>query len=178
MKNNFVCLGEDKHYYSVPYRFIGKKVALLYSQAEVEVYYRYDRIAVHQRDRRPYKHTLTEDHLASKHRFMSEWNPERFIQRAAEVGDSCRQYILGLLSSRQHPEQAYRSCQGVLSFAARAGHERLNNACRRALKYNDYSYHTIRVILEKGLDRDVPDEEPELPEVPVHVNIRGKEYYN
>ena len=31
MKNGHVCLGADKHYYSVPYRFIGKKVKLLYT---------------------------------------------------------------------------------------------------------------------------------------------------
>jgi transposase len=31
MKNGHVCLGPDKHYYSVPYRYIGKKVKLLYS---------------------------------------------------------------------------------------------------------------------------------------------------
>jgi transposase len=37
MKNNHVCLAEDKHYYSVPYRYIGKKVTILYSQDRVEV---------------------------------------------------------------------------------------------------------------------------------------------
>ncbi|MEB0280895.1 IS21 family transposase, partial [Mucilaginibacter sp. 10B2] len=31
MKNGHVCLGPDKHYYSVPYRFIGRKIKLLYS---------------------------------------------------------------------------------------------------------------------------------------------------
>ena len=35
MKNGHVSLGEDKHYYSVPYRFIGKKVKLMYSHTSV-----------------------------------------------------------------------------------------------------------------------------------------------
>lgn len=178
MKNNYVYLGEDKHYYSVPYRFIGKKVTLLYSQSLVDIYYRHDCIAVHDRDRKPYKYSTIEDHLASKHRYVTDWNPEKFIQRASEVGDACRDYILGIIKSRQHPEQAYRSCQGVLSFASRAGHDRLNNACKRAIQYNDYSYHTIRVILEKGYDRDVPSQELVVPTVPPHTNIRGPEYYN
>lgn len=178
MKNNFVYLGEDKHYYSVPYRFIGKKVTLFYTQSLVEVYLKHDRIAVHDRDRRPYKYSTIEDHLASKHRYVSDWNPEKFIQRATEVGQECHDYILGIMESRQHPEQAYRTCQGVLSFAARTGHKRLNNACKRAMQYGDYSYHTIRVILEKGYDRDIPPEEISLPEIPSHDNIRGREYYN
>lgn len=178
MKNNYVYLGEDKHYYSAPYHYIGKKVVLLYNQTLVEIYYRHDRIAVHDRDRRPYKYTTVEEHLASKHRFLTDWNPDKFINRAAEIGEPCREYIIGILNSRQHPEQAYRSCQGVLSFANRAGYERLNNACRRALQYSDYSYHTIRVILEKGYDRVEPVQELTLPDVPVHDNIRGPEYFN
>lgn len=178
MKNNYVSLSEDKHYYSVPYRYIGKKVTLLYSQSLVEVFYRYERIAVHERDRRPYKYTTVDDHLASKHRFITEWNPETFIAKAEEVGIPCRDYIIGIISCKQHPEQAYRSCQGVLSFASRAGKDRLNNACLRAMQYNDYGYHTIKAILEKGLDRDVSGDEPNLPDVPIHPNIRGPKYYN
>ncbi len=181
MKNNFINLGEDKHYYSVPFSFIGKKVTLLYNQSEVEVYHRHERIAVHDRDRRAFKHTVVDDHLASKHRFLTDWNPEKFILRAAEVGESCKEYIEGLLAVRQHPEQAYRSCQGVLSFAVRAGYTRLNNACKRALQFKDFSYHTIRVILEKGLDRDdlTAEDDPSTdpPDLPDHDNLRGKDYY-
>ena len=107
---------------------------------------------------------------------MSDWNPDKFIERAGEVGQHTKEYITRLLSLRQHPEQAYRSCQGVLSFTARAGKQRLNNACHRALQYGDYSYQTIRVILEKGLDREV-DPQDDDPSMPPHLNIRGKNYY-
>ena len=177
MKNNYVNLSEDKHYYSVPYRFIGKKVTLLFSQSEVEIYHRYERIALHQRNRKAYGHSTIDDHLASKHRFMTDWNPDKFIQRAEEIGADTKAYIIGLLDSRQHPEQAYRSCQGVLSFSARVGKDRLNSACQRALHYGDYSYHTIRVILEKGLDQHVPDPNDETKLIPKHPNIRGGKYY-
>lgn len=177
MKNNYVCLSEDKHYYSVPYQFIGKKVALLYSSSEVEVYYRYERIAFHKRNRHFYGHTTVEEHLASKHRFMGDWNPDKFIERALEVGMETRDYIIELMKIRPHPEQAYRSCQGVLSFAARAGKQRLNNACKRAAQYGDYSYHTIRVILEKGLDKGADDEQQGNQNLPPHDNIRGQQYF-
>ncbi len=178
MKNNFVCLAEDKHYYTVPYRFIGKKVTLLYSQSQVEIFHRYERIAVHQRNRHPFGHTIVNDHLASQHRFMSDWNPDKFIERASDVGPETKEYIIQLLSTRQHPEQTYRSCQGVLSFAARVGKERLNNACRRAHQYGDYSYQTIRAILERKLDNlDEIDESVVDPSMPKHNNIRGKNYY-
>jgi transposase len=177
MKNNYVSLSDDKHYYSVPYRFIGKKVTLLYSQSEIEVYYHYERIALHPRNRKPFGHTTVEDHLASRHRFMSDWNPDKFIQRASEVGPDTKAYIIGILNSRNHPEQAYKSCQGVLSFVARVGKDRLNSACRRAIYYGDYGYHTIRVILEKGLDQSDPESDEEKKPLPRHPNIRGPRYY-
>lgn len=178
MKNNYVCLAEDKHYYSVPYQFIGKKVTLLYSQSKVEVYYRYDRIAIHNRNRHLFGHTTINDHLASQHRFMSDWNPDKFIDRASDIGPDTKEYIIQLLKTRQHPEQTYRSCQGVLSFAGRVGKERLNNACRRAHQYGDYSYMTIRTILERGLDdpqlTDLVEDDTAMP---LHNNVRGKNYY-
>lgn len=43
MKNGHVSLGIDKHYYSVPYRFIGKHVKLLFSKSAVEIYFNYER---------------------------------------------------------------------------------------------------------------------------------------
>ncbi len=178
MKNNYVNLTEDKHFYSVPYHFIGKKVTLLYSQSIVEVYHRYERIAIHNRSRQPYIYTTVNEHLASKHRYMSDWNPNKFIERAEEVGPETKQYIIELLNTRQHPEQTYRSCQGVLSFAARVGKERLNNACRRALQYGDYGYQTIKAILERGLDGNTDVAEPGSDQpLPPHDNIRGKNYY-
>ena len=178
MKNNYICLSEDKHYYSVPYQYIGRKVILLYSQSEVEVYHHYTRIAIHARNRQNFGYSTIEDHLATKHRFLSDWNPDKFIKRAEEIGKETRDYILKLLESRQHPEQAYRSCQGVLSFVGRVGGERLNKACRRALYYGDYSYQTIRVILEKGLDMSEPDQDSDKGSMPKHDNIRGQDYYN
>jgi hypothetical protein len=64
-----------------------------------------------------------------------------------------------------------------LSFAARVGKERLNNACRRALQFGDYGYQTIRAILERGLDRNTDELPGNDQPLPPHDNIRGKNYY-
>jgi hypothetical protein len=101
MKNNHVCLAEDKHYYSVPYRYIGKKVAILYNQKRVEVYYRYECVATHLRNYKLYGYTTNEDHLASKHQFKSDWTPDKFIQRATSIGTETRDFIARILEIRQ-----------------------------------------------------------------------------
>ena len=177
MKNNYVCLAEDKNYYSVPYLFIGKKVNIFYSQSEVEVFYRYERIAHHKRDRTPFRYITVDEHMAYKNRFMTDWTPEKFIQRAANVGEDTRQYIINILEKRQHPEQAYRSCQGILSLASKVGNERLDKACHRALLYRDYSYMTIKTIIERKMDQIPVDSEEGGKIMPLHGNIRGKIYY-
>lgn len=176
-KNNYVCLGEDKHYYSVPYRYIGKKVSLLYSQSQVDIYYRYEHIASHNRNRRPFTFTTVEDHLATKHKYQSDWTPEKFIERAKAIGEATEKYITQILSLRKHPEQSYKTCQGILNYAARVGNERLNAACQRASFYGDYSYKTILAILEKNLDSVPLETDKDLINMPVHGNIRGNTYY-
>ncbi|GAB3416799.1 Mu transposase domain-containing protein [Niabella aquatica] len=109
-KNGHIGLGADKHYYSVPYRYIGKKVKLLYSRH----YYNYERIALHNRVKSPYQYTTDKEHLASTHRFVSEWTPERFTSWAAGIHEDVKLYILKVLGRKQHPEQAYKACMGIL----------------------------------------------------------------
>jgi hypothetical protein len=87
-----------------------------------------------------------------------------------------KEFIIGLLENKQHPEQAYKSCMGVLSFAKKVGNERLINACKRALDHHIFNYKIIQKILQNGLDKlsIEPEQEQELP---FHVNIRGEKYY-
>lgn len=177
MKNGHVNLGVDKHYYSVPYRFIGKKVKLLYSGSSVEVFYHYERIAMHHRIKSPYMYTTDKDHMATTHQFVTDWTPDKFLVWAAAIHEDVRLYILRILERKQHPEQAYKSCVGILGFARKAGNERLAVACRRALDYGIYNYKTIQSILENKMD-NYEDSlfADELP-MPHHDNIRGEDYY-
>jgi transposase len=176
-KNGHVGLGPDKHYYSVPCRYIGVKVKLLYSRNYVEIYSNYQLIAKHNRTKSAYHYTTDKDHLASTHRFVSEWTPEWFLSWAAGIHEDVKLYILRILDRKQHPEQAYKSCVGILSFAKKVGNERLVKACQRALGYGLYNYKTIQKILDKGLDKqDAPAESDQL-QMPIHDNIRGENYY-
>src|SRR5690606_12873588 len=176
-KNGHVGLGADKHYYSVPYRYIGKKVKLLYSRHTVEIYYNYERIALHNRLKGPYQYTTDKEHLASTHRFVSEWTPERFTSWASGIHEDVKLYILKVLGRKQHPEQAYKACMGILGFAKKVGNERLIRACQRALGYGAYNYKTIQNILDRELELDGPPDETDQLQMPFHDNIRGEGYY-
>ena len=57
--------------------------------------------------------------------------------------------------------------------------ERVEAAAQRALKYNTCSYKSMSAILAAGLDRqpDTTGEPPRQMTLPLHGNIRGREYY-
>ena len=178
MKDGHVCLREDHHYYSVPYKFIGRKVKLIYTLQSVNIYYKYECIATHIRNIRKYFYTTLTEHMASTHRFMSEWNAERFLKWAESIDPDVREFITNILDNRSHPEQAYKSCLGVLNLEKKVGRVRLINACRRALDFGNYNYKSVKMILEKKLDQIQSDQADQQEIVlPEHDNIRGKHYY-
>jgi hypothetical protein len=177
MKNGHIILSADKHYYSVPYTYIGRKVKLYYSSDRVEIFSNYERIATHQRDQRRFAYTTAEAHLASSHRFLSEWSPEKFIREAEAIDPIVKQFIEGVLENKAHPEQAYKSCSGILQLQRKVGKERLIHACGRALNYQIFNYPILLSILEKQLDRHQLETDDTDEQMPTHDNIRGEQYY-
>jgi transposase len=177
MQNGHVQLSQDKNYYSVPYQYIKKKAKLLYTKSTVEIYHKYNRIAIHPRNYKPYIYTTNPEHLASTHQFVAQWSASRFIDWASSIDAAVSEYIIQIIESRNHPEQAYKSCLGILSYEKKVGRERLINACKRALDFKIYNFKTIQNILENNLD-SIDFEQESEQELPDHSNIRGKYYYN
>ena len=147
----------------------------MYTSTHVEIFYNYVSIASHKRDRKPYGYTTNADHLASTHKYLTEWSPERFIKWAESIDDTVRSFIISLMESKAHPEQAYKACQGILGLERKVGRERLINACKRAIEYENYSYQAVKSILENKYDMLSYDEL--MAEMPSHENIRGGKYY-
>ena len=177
MKNCHIRLSQDKHYYSVPYRHIGHKVKIEYTQNQVSVYHNFQRIAFHTRNRRPYGYSTIKEHLPSHHRFVSEWSAEKFLSWAGGIDPHLRDYIEKVIETKPYPEQAYRSCVGILSFAKKVGSQRLIAACQRAAHFGAYNYKTIEGIIHNRLDEQPPPStQLDLP-LPKHDNIRGQQDY-
>jgi transposase len=177
MNNGHILLSEDRHYYSVPYVYIRKKVKVLYTEKSVEIYTGYNRIAIHPRIKSPHNYSTIKDHLATTHQFMTEWNAERFISWAESIDNNVKLLIIEILNKKQHIEQSYKSCIGVLALAKKVGNERLTKACSIALDYGIYNYKMVENILEKGLDNLSEKQDDQEDELPKHPNIRGNNYY-
>jgi transposase len=177
--NCHVKLSEDKHYYSVPYKYVGKTVQLRYTQETVEIYADYQRIAIHERIIAKNGYTTLKEHLHPSHQWVMNWSPEFFETQATKIGQHTLKAVQQLLLSRKYPEQAYKSCAGVLALAKKVGNQRLENACERALAYEYISAKLIQSILDRDLDKvPITDQEPtQTPVIPLHPNIRGASNY-
>jgi hypothetical protein len=153
----------------------------MYNRTKVEAFSEHELIAVHVRSFGKDKYIQNEDHLASWHRYPTEWNPEKFIADAALIGEVVVMYIKKVLSRNEYPEKNYRACQGIINYKKRVGDARLINACKRADSFNAYNFGIIERILKSRADFiPLEDDHPfsgESSNMPVHDNIRGEDYY-
>lgn len=175
--NYHIYLSEDVHYYSVPYHYISKKVKVKYTDSFVEIFYNNLRIASHIRDRKKGGYTTIDEHMTANHRYYASWSPERITNWAQKVGPQVKTMVSMVLKSKKHPEQAYKVCLGIINLGKKYSALRVNDACERALVYGLYSYKSVKSILDKGLDK-LKEDKPEEKLLPLHLNIRGADYYN
>ncbi len=175
--NYHIYLSDDKHYYSVPYRYRARYIELFYTERAIEVYENNIRIASHRRNRKTNGYTTLKEHMPPDHKFMADWNPERFISWAGNIGESAKTIVEIVLDSKQHPEQSYKTCLGILSLAKKYGNARFLKACSRAIYYECFSYKKIENILKNNLE-DLNNDEDLFAPLLYHENLRGDEYYN
>jgi len=175
-KMGHIYLTEDKHYYSVPYRYIGKKVEVQYAYSTIEIYFERERIALHKRSKSQGKYTTTTDHLSSSHKAYSEWSLDFFCAKAQKIGPNTEQFIREMIQQKDYPEVAYKQALGITLLTQKYPKERVENACKRALSMGRYGYHLIDNILKNGMDQDNLEQHL-TPHIPPHSNIRGGNNY-
>jgi transposase len=167
-----------RHYYSVPHDLLHEALEVRVSATTVEAFHRGQRVAAHPRDDTRGRHTTNPAHMPKAHQQHREWTPSRLVAWAATIGPQTTALVEAILADRPHPEQGYRSCLGLLRLSRRAGAERLEAACARALTVGARSYRHVDSILKHGLDRLPPLlSGPPLPLAPVHEHVRGRDYY-
>jgi transposase len=166
-----------KHYYSVPHLLIGEQVFLRVTEHIVEIFHKRRRVASHTRSRVQGGYSTQHEHMPPNHRHYAEWSPERFLRWAEQIGPQTRGVVEKALASRRHPQQAYRTCLGILSLAKRYSQERLEAACTRAHSAGICSYKGVKNILDARLDQLQPENlASAVPET--RANIRGSSYYH
>jgi transposase len=166
----------EGHHYSVPYSLAREAVEIRMTGTIVEIFHAGLRVASHPRSYRRGGTTTVNEHMPPRHRNMAEWTPERITTRAASIGSTVATMASRIMESRQHPEQGFRACLGLLRLSSQYGKERLEAACCRALSVGACSYKSVHSILKNSLDRQLSFP-LSLRSAGHHENVRGSEYY-
>jgi hypothetical protein len=85
---------------------------------------------------------------------------ERVQHQADAVGPATSSVVTALLAHR--PEDRLRSAGRLLTLSARYGADRLEQACQRAVAFDQREYPTVKRILQEGLDTARADPHPAL----------------
>lgn len=179
MKNSYVTL--ERHHYSVPTDYFGKRVDIVYDSDILEIYHGLRLVTVHQRDDTPYAYTTKEAHNLPGRHGTYEQDLEEVYQRAADMDNIVLLYLREVAAYKKYPPDAFRSCRGILSLEKKYGQDRLVAACACAAQMRVYGYQDAVDILNRGDDAEfLPQadgsDEPEHT-LPAHRNIRGKVYF-
>ena len=174
-KNNHIYLAQDKHYYSVPYTYTGQYAKVIYTRSMVYIYVNGEQVAVHVRDYKPGGYTTVKEHLCSAHQHYLDRSPDYYMDRAKSKSDELYQFMVLMFAQNRHPEQLYRTCDGLLSLQRKTDQEDFHKACLMAIEHQNYSYRFIVNILTNKMTGQ-PETKEKKP-LPDHENLRKKEYY-
>lgn len=168
----------DQHLYSVPHHLVGEKLQLHASDHLIELYFHNQRITSHARKYRPGMTTLTE-HMPKQHEKHHQWTAGRLMNWAKDLGDEVLLWVQRQLKQKQHEQQAYRVCLGLLNLSRAYPAKRINNACAIANQNRLYRLKQIKSILQSNQDQLLPESKEQLSLLPQsHENIRGPKNYH
>ena len=170
----------DGHLYSVPHHLVGEKPEVHAKAFLIEMYFHNRCICQHARQYHSGTTTVPA-HMPERHKKHHQWTPGRLMNWAKDIGDEVLIRVKSQLKQKQHEEQAYRVCLGLLNLSRQYPNERLNKACQIANHKNLNRLKHIKSILLSNQDKLQPDffEQKEPSSLPQsHENIRGPKSYH
>jgi transposase len=155
----------DQNYYSLPKSFVKQLVEVRASADNLVIYSEAGTpICTWKRSHARGGWFTNPDHLPQKYKEYLQWSKPSFQQWASKIGPYTRTVIDGQFDRVQFPVQAFRTCQGILSFSKRYTSIALEECCKQATLRGSCSYTYIKNTIANFI---VPDQKPDaLPPVP------------
>ena len=162
--NSYVTL--NKHHYSVPKEYIGKRVEIIFDADTLEIFCGLKLVTTHHRDDTPYGYTQKDAHNLPGRHGSYEKDLDEIFQRAAAIDNIILNSLKEVAAEKKYPPQAFRSCRGILSLESKYGLARLVAACACAAQARVYGYNEVKEILERGDDVDFMPSDDDVPSAP------------
>jgi len=166
--------------YSVPYKYLGKKVDIMYSSTSVVVSLGGEIIANHPKLTQSYTDSTLKEHMPLTHQYQYEkWNPRRILHWASSIGVYTQSLMQTIMDKKSHEVRGYKSCMAILSFSKRYGNDEIEMVCQVSLDLHIYKVSSIESMLKtKSYMSHYNQTSVNNPSINSHENIRGSEYYS
>jgi transposase len=147
----------DHACYSVPYRYVGRRLDVRLGERLVAIYDGPEAVALH--PRQAHGRATRVEHYPPAGQAFLRGTPQACLEQARRIGPAAGLLAESLL--RPYTLTRLREVQALLRLRDEYPEQRLERACRRALEEGDGRYRTVRGILERHLEEVAPEAEPE-----------------
>ena len=159
--------------YSVPFKYIGKKVDVRIGASKIQIYYKNELIASHTRIENTMKRYSTDkSHLPERLQAYLKTNKELFINWANGISPYVEKVVEEIFKKSITEEYAYRPCLGLKRLYKVYGPTRFIEACKNAINSNLVSYTHIKNLLDIKPQLEIQEH------IISHDNIRGAKNYS
>lgn len=169
--------------YSVPYKYVGKKVELKVTESLIEIFFKSERIASHRKlpSYSKYNWSTNEEHMPDQFN-KGKWDYDRIKKWANSIGLCTSEVIERVFNSVKVKEQGYNSALSILRLSKTYSSERLEAACELALeKLQNPRYRSLKAILSSNQDKIYIEKKEAFKDKEgkksVVGYIRGPEFY-
>ncbi len=139
----------DKNYYSVPTRYVGKKVWVRGGLTIVHIFSEGELVKTHARSYgEGIWRTDETDYPPHKSRYLLK-TTEYYQHEALRYGEYVCQVVIRIMT--EHAYRNLRKVQAIFRLSEKYGAEAVNLTCKRCIFYEDYRISTMKRILAKQL---------------------------
>ena len=167
------CIAYKKNFYSVPYEHINKTVELKITEKVLYVILDKEEIARHDIVKDQIGHySIEPSHMPENSNAYGEWNKERYLNWANNIGPSVYKVVFRLFKSAKNEVTRYRKVHSLLKLADTYSNSRLDKACQLSLSItSDKIYRHVKELLKNG--EDLKSEDNDIP----YTFLRGGDYF-
>ena len=148
----------EKSYYSVPTRFVGKKVWVRGGLVMADIFCKDIQIKTHPTAHRPGTwRTDLNDYPEGKKLFL-QFKPAWCRKEASRMGEYAGRMVEEILAP--HALVHLRKAQAILRLGEKYGAQKLDDVCRHLLDNGSNSHAAVKRLLEKGIPQTVRAAQP------------------
>ena len=147
----------------------------MWDVTSVEIYAEGKLVWTHDRKYDPYGYTTVKEHMPESHlayEHNRSQNAATLIDRARRVGPFTKWAVENILQRTTFPQQAYGTCNGVLSLGRTYGYDRLESAAAlMKAETGKAGYKLLSNILKHNRDKAAAN--TIISKTPLNDNVRG-----